>query len=327
MYLSLVTKKSGQSCFLKKSLTQRKSFVGVRQYSDIPNEAPVNPFEAGTYRESIQYCFDSVKKVDYPNYFCSTFLDKETKISVLAIRAFNIEIASIKSSKSFEASRARMEWWKESIKSIYKNEYVKHPVLLVLREVILKKKLSQTWFLKVLDARMNDLSIAQPKSLDDLVDYSEATASSLLYLALESGDIRNIQADHAASHLGKAIGLTTILKALPYHSLENQVYVPIDLTLKHNVSAEQFIRKEITQEGRNLIYEIANIANQHLEFSRELINEVPEKARPILLPAGFCDDYLKTLMSVDFDPFDPRLMNYRALTRPKIAINYLKKKF
>lgn len=213
------------------------------------------------------------------------FLNKELKISQLALRSFNIELASIKSSKSYEASKANMDWWKDSIKRIYKGEYIKHPTLLVLREVIHKKKLSQVWFTKIIDARTKDLSVTQPATLDDLVEYSEATASSLLYLALESANIRNIQADHAASHLGKAIGLSTILKAIPYHSIDNQVYIPIDLSVKHKFSAEKFIRREITQEGRNVIYEIANLANENLEFSRKLINDVPEEARPLFLSA------------------------------------------
>lgn len=178
-----------------------------------------------------------------------------------------------------------MEWWKDSIKRIYKGEYIKHPVLLVLREVIHRKKLSQVWFSKIIDARMKDLSVTQPATLDELIEYSEATASSLLYLSLEAANTRNIQADHAASHLGKAIGLCTLLKAIPYHSMENQVYIPIDLSVKHNFSAEKLIRREITQEGRNVIYEIANVANENLEFSRNLIKDVPEEVRPLFLPA------------------------------------------
>jgi hypothetical protein len=42
----------------------------------------------------------------------------------------------------------------------------------------------------------------QPQTVQDLEDYAEHTASSLLYLALESLGIKNIHADHVASHLG-----------------------------------------------------------------------------------------------------------------------------
>jgi NADH dehydrogenase [ubiquinone] 1 alpha subcomplex assembly factor 6 len=68
--------------------------------------------------------------------------------------------------------------------------------------------------------------------LDALEQYAENTASSLLYLALECLGMRDINADHAASHIGKALGLVTVIKALPYNAKVRQLYLPLDLTVK-----------------------------------------------------------------------------------------------
>ena len=44
--------------------------------------------------------------------------------------------------------------------------------------------------------------------------------------------VENVHADHAASHLGKAQGLTTVLRAIPYHAQRRRVYLPLDLIVK-----------------------------------------------------------------------------------------------
>lgn len=44
--------------------------------------------------------------------------------------------------------------------------------------------------------------------------------------------IKNIHADHAASHIGKALGLTTVLRAMPYHAQRRRLYLPLDIIVK-----------------------------------------------------------------------------------------------
>ena len=47
-----------------------------------------------------------------------------------------------------------------------------------------------------------------------------------------SADVRNIHADHAASHLGKAVGIITLIRAVPFHANRGHVYLPIDLMMQ-----------------------------------------------------------------------------------------------
>lgn len=42
--------------------------------------------------------------------------------------------------------------------------------------------------------------------------YAERTVSNVLYLILEGCKVKNINADHAASHLGKAQGIVQQLR-------------------------------------------------------------------------------------------------------------------
>ena len=45
----------------------------------------------------------------------------------------------------------------------------------------------------------------QPATLAELEEYAENTMSSLLYLTLQAGGVSDAAADHAASHLVRAL--------------------------------------------------------------------------------------------------------------------------
>ena len=44
--------------------------------------------------------------------------------------------------------------------------------------------------------------------------------------------VKDVNADHAASHIGKAHGIVTLLRATPYNISRQQVMLPMDLTIK-----------------------------------------------------------------------------------------------
>lgn len=72
----------------------------------------------------------------------------------------------------------------------------------------------------------------QPRTLADVEEYAEQTASSMYYLSLETMGVKDVHADHVASHIGKAYGLTTLLRGVPFHASRKQIYLPMDLTTK-----------------------------------------------------------------------------------------------
>ncbi len=43
--------------------------------------------------------------------------------------------------------------------------------------------------------------------------------------------VKDVHADHAASHIGKAQGIVTCLRATPYHSSRRKVYLPMDICM------------------------------------------------------------------------------------------------
>ena len=73
---------------------------------------------------------------------------------------------------------------------------------------------------------LNEIPFPNVASLET---YAENTVSSLLYLSLESAGIREVSFDHIASHVGKAIGIVTLIRSIPFHIRSRRIYVPSDL--------------------------------------------------------------------------------------------------
>lgn len=78
-------------------------------------------------------------------------------------------------------------------------------------------------------------------------------------------DIKNIDADHAASHLSKAQCIVNVLRGVQYFSHRNSVRLPRDILLKHNVSEESILRGKCDKNIKDAAFEIASRAHLHLE--------------------------------------------------------------
>ncbi|XP_019487554.1 PREDICTED: NADH dehydrogenase (ubiquinone) complex I, assembly factor 6, partial [Hipposideros armiger] len=121
------------------------------------------------------------------------------------------------------------------------------------------------------------------RNIQELENYAENTQSSLLYLTLEILGIKDLHADHAASHIGKAQGIVTCLRATPYHGTRRRVFLPMDICMLHGVSQEDFLRKNQDKNVRDVIYDIASQAHLHLKHARSFHKSVPVKAFPAFL--------------------------------------------
>lgn len=153
-------------------------------------------------------------------------------------------------------------------------------------------------------------------TVESLTSHAESTSSSLLYLLLSvlqlnartagtihsqtsslsqphshspSGDPYDPDTlSHAASHLGVAQTVATLLRALPFHATKSRMVIPAEITAKHGVVQEEVFRKGGGARGlEDAAYEFACIANGHLNSAREMFEanggKVPPRAVPIFL--------------------------------------------
>lgn len=148
-----------------------------------------------------------------------------------------------------------------------------------------------------------------------LETYSENTYSTLLYLSLEGIDVRSVPLDHIASHVGKASGIATILRSVPYLLQKRAVILPVDVCAQYNVKQEDMIRQGSDAIGlRDAIFHIATTANDHLITARTMLTQAGSEAKGpgfhVLLAAVPISLFLERLERVNFDIFDPSLRRH-----------------
>lgn len=76
----------------------------------------------------------------------------------------------------------------------------------------LEKKISKRNLTRLIDSRKKMLIKKYFTTLEDIEKYAEDSVSPIYYMILEDSGVKNVNADHAASHLGKAQGLVNMLR-------------------------------------------------------------------------------------------------------------------
>lgn len=119
---------------------------------------------------------------------------------------------------------------------------------------------------------------------------------------------------HAASHLGIAQGITTLLRALPFHASQGRMVIPAEITARHGVNQEEVFRRGGSAQGiADAVFEFATVANDNLVTCLEMFKHeglggvVPGRARPVFLSGVPTRLYLERLEAVNFDAFHPSL--------------------
>ncbi|KAM4688563.1 NADH dehydrogenase (ubiquinone) complex I, assembly factor 6 [Discoglossus pictus] len=274
------------------------------------------------------YCQELVRKRDYEGFLCTLLLPPASQPAAFALRAFNVELSQVKDSVSQRnLGLIRMQFWRDAVQEIYTDNPPHHPVALELAKAARKHKLTKRWLTRIIDEREKNLDDRAYRNLQELESYSENTQSSLLYLTLESLDVKDVHADHAASHIGKAQGIITCLRAVPYHSSRRQVFLPIDICMLHGASQEDFIRGSQERNVKDVIFDIASQAHVHLEHARSFRGKVQGKAYAAFSITVAIDSYLKKLRKADFNVFHPSLQRRNTLLPLSLYIQSWKRSY
>lgn len=234
-------------------------------------------------------------------------MPRVTQDAYLAIRAFNIDIARVAdsiSSTSLGANigKMRMQFWRDAVDKSYAQEPPKEPVAILLTQALNQlrdrgQKLPlKAWFHKVIQAREQYLNNPPYPSLSALESYSESTYSTLLYLTLAFLPMNSVTCDHIASHIGKAAGISTVLRGLPllafppppkHHSntaglggvtgtqRQGTVLLPLEVMAEAGVKEEDVLRKGGDAPGlKDAVFKVATLANDHLITARTMLMNV-----------------------------------------------------
>lgn len=220
-----------------------------------------------------QYCFDLVRAHDRDRFLSVLFAPEEMQPRLMALYAFNVEIARIAGTVSeAQLGLIRQQWWLDTLDAIFRGEAVDHPVA---RELA-RSRIPVDPLRGLVRAREFDLYDDQMPDLVSLEGHLGETASVLIQLAAM------VLAEGEAARAAEAAGLAGVAAAMAG-------------VLAGGPGARKFLPKDwLEAEGETgARQKLAVQARRRLAEARALLPEIPEAALPAFLPVSLSGLYLR----------------------------------
>jgi len=250
---------------------------------------------------------ETVRAEDYDRFLTAQFAPPDRRGDLLALYAFNIEIAKTRETVSEPIiGQMRLQWWRDRITAIYEGQGAPkgNPVAESLARVITTHDLTQAHFDALIDARARDMEDLGPANLDALESYAEGVSGRLVHLALEILADRSEAAIAAGRHAGIAWTLTGLLRSVPFHARAGRSYLPQDLMMQAGLTLHHLQAKHKPEIVAGVAKAVAGRAAAHLAEARKIAGAAGAKARPALLIATLAGHYLSRLKTAEYAVLD-----------------------
>lgn len=268
-----------------------------------------------TVTDSQKYCLQQVRLYDQDRYLAALFAPDALRPALMALYAFNIEIAKLRETVSEPIlGQMRLQWWRDTIDALYRGRGIDHEVVRELAVAIDRHELPRAPFDAMIDAREADLLDRPIETMSDLDEYVEATSSTLMGLAL--GVL--VGPEEAVAHrAGLGWGLTGTLRGVAFLARRGRLNLPRDRLRNAGVAVEDVLARRSSPGLAGIVREIAEKARGHIDATRHTAS--PVAGRAALLPLVLAESHLARLARADHDVFAPRLESGRLGRQIRIA--------
>ena len=232
----------------------------------------------------------SVRSADPDRYFSHLFAPPAARPFLLALYAFNHEVARVAETvREPMLGAIRLEWWRETVEGAFSGQPRNHDVARGLMALFQAKQLKLADFETIIAARAFDSDAEHFSDLAAMENYLDATGGGLMRLAISilGGD------PALARPAATAYGLAGLLRSLRFHNSRHKLYMPLDLLEAVGLNPEVFFTLEQDARKVALIRQLALLARDHFLASRN--GPKPRGALPALLPAALVPVYIKRL--------------------------------
>lgn len=241
---------------------------------------------------------EAVRTADPDRYLSALYAPDEKRGALLALYAFNAEIAGVRDRiREALPGEVRLQWWRDVIAagegSSGDGAGAGHPLAEALVATIAAHNLPREAFDNYLEARIFDLYDDPMPSRTDLEGYCGETASALIQLAALVLDRENAPrfAD-LAGHAGCAQAVTGLLLLSPRHRARGQCFVPADILAAAGTSSEEFLAGDGGPAAGRVMAAMIALAREHLDAFKNNAPSLPPSLRPAFLPLALTGAYL-----------------------------------
>jgi len=256
-------------------------------------------------QDAFAHCEGLVRAADRDRFLTTLFAPAEHRPALLALYAFNLEIARVREIVHEPlAGEIRLQWWNDMLEGERRGEVAAHPVAAALLASVARYRLGPERLKALIAARRFDLDNEPMRTLGDLEAYAEGASAGLIAVAAQVlADGLDIGA--LSHHAGLAHAFAGLLAAFPVHGARGKVFVPLDILARHGAAREDAVGGPATPQLHAALAELRLHARVHLRAAQELLDAAPPAAIPALLPVALAGATLARMERRGYDPFTP----------------------
>jgi len=251
------------------------------------------------------YCEDLLRRDDKDRWLASLFVPQAVRPHIHALYAFSLEIARVREVVSEPLlGEVRFQWWRDALDGKSETGARANPVAAALLDTITRFSLPRAPLFELIDARLRDLYGDPVDSAGALEAYAEATCANLFRLAVLLLDGEEVAAGLGdAGPAGIAYGITGLLRALPWHSVRGQFFVPAEILRTHGAEPGELAAGCASPAVLAALSDLRALARAHLDTFDARLHSLPDKSHPAFLPVCLCEPYLRLMEKPSYDPF------------------------
>lgn len=270
---------------------------------------------------NFQHCTTLVRDADRDRYLATLFAPAEHRDALIALYAFNVEIARVRDvAREPMPGEIRLQWWREVLSGERDGEAAAHPVAAALCATLARYGIDPKRLIALIDAHAFDLYDEPMATLDDLDAYGAATQGILLDVAATILGTRN---EMVTRHAGIALAVAGIFADFPRYASRRQLYIPLEMLDRHKVEHEQIFAGQTSDALRTAFAELIRHARRQLQAAHMAMPST--LILPALLPVALVGPQLRNMEQAGYQPFQPQPLSllrrqwllWRAARNPK----------
>jgi phytoene synthase len=252
-------------------------------------------------------CQALVREADRDRFLATLFAPAQHRGALLALYAFNAEIARVRDvAHQPMAGEIRLQWWREVLSGERAGEAAGHPVAAAVAATFAGDAEALRKLDDLIEARRFDLYDEPMPTLAALDEYAGKTASTLFAIAsrrLDDGAAAGCET--AARPAGLAYAYTGLLRSFGLHASRGQLYVPLEVLLRHQSGQEDVFAGRATPELADALAELRLRARAHLDDATAAVAALSPAAQIAFLPLALVRPALDRMDTADHDVFRP----------------------
>jgi len=253
-----------------------------------------------TTPDDMQTSFQIVRTHDLERYLTALMAPRRVRGSLMALYAFNCELARIPGLVTEPAlGEIRLQWWRDALGHMDGKVAMAAPVADALGTAIATHDLPKPLLLGMIDARSADLDGGGFHDLPALKAYLYKSEGALFALSARILGADTAQISRAANEAAVACGLTNVMRVLPRDAAAGRVMLPLSMLDAHTIRPEQILAGKGDADLKPVLAELAGVARTARDRAFLQIAELEPSARRAFAPLELVEPYLNVLEKPD----------------------------